>query len=126
LQLIRHGASLAPIFDPDTVTQIITDSLNRTVVLKTLGLKKMSNIPDHIPTVTWAWASAGMGMAKWSREQREAKFREDYWKHGAFSERLEAGMDLPKTTKPRNKSGKDNDKGKAAIIDVDASHSHIS
>ncbi|KAH6912109.1 hypothetical protein BKA70DRAFT_825893 [Coprinopsis sp. MPI-PUGE-AT-0042] len=119
--LLRHGATLAPVFDPATVTQIITDAPSRAIVLQTLGLRRMTDIPDRIPTVTWSWAALGMNMANWPKEKRDQRFREDYWKHGAFSERLEAGMGLPKSSEPRK--GKEKEK---AVVDVDASHSHIS
>ena len=55
--------------------------------LKALGLKRLSEIPPHVPTVTWRWIAAGIG-----RANKDGWMDEIFW-HAAFPERIDAGID---------------------------------
>lgn len=57
-QIRKKGGVVCPSFDPSVVTHIVTDA-KTTSTLKALGLKSLSDIPDHIPTVTWSWITSG-------------------------------------------------------------------
>jgi len=57
-----------------------------TSTVTALGLKRLSEIPDHIPTVTWNWIVAGLGRAN------KEGWKEEVWMHAAFSERIDAGI----------------------------------
>ena len=80
-----------PTYDASTVTHIITDA-SMVPTLKALGLKRLSEIPDHIPTVTWKWIAAGMG-----RLNKEGWMHEIFL-HAAFRERIDAGIDYSRAS----------------------------
>lgn len=57
-QITRHGGALVPKYDPAEITHIVTDADER-VFLRAIGLKNLSDIPQHIPTVRWSWVLSG-------------------------------------------------------------------
>ncbi|KAJ2989632.1 hypothetical protein NUW54_g8721 [Trametes sanguinea] len=60
--ITRHGGTLVPKYDPAEITHIVTDADER-VFLRAIGLKKLSDIPQHIPTVKWSWVVSGFDRA---------------------------------------------------------------
>ncbi|KAI0659500.1 hypothetical protein C8Q70DRAFT_915132 [Cubamyces menziesii] len=56
--ITRHGGALVPKYDPAEITHIVTDADER-VFLRAIGLKNLSDIPQHIPTVRWSWVLSG-------------------------------------------------------------------
>ncbi|KAF7297381.1 DNA polymerase lambda [Mycena indigotica] len=57
-KLIQYGATLSPVFNPETVTHIVCDAAEPTV-RRWLNVKKLSQVPSHIPIVGWTWALRG-------------------------------------------------------------------
>ena len=118
LQIVKHGGTLVPKYDPATVTHIVTDAGIRHT-LQALLLKSLSDIPDSIPTVTWNWVVSGYGRAtkrklklsldgddrNGSEEDRgdgnESDPLDFEFMHAAFSERIDAGRKWKKI--PRGK-----------------------
>ncbi|KIY71874.1 Nucleotidyltransferase [Cylindrobasidium torrendii FP15055 ss-10] len=64
--LLRHGASLVPVFDPNVVTHIIISGRDcgSGKVADKAGYKKMSDVPLSIPTLTWDWIADGISFGK--------------------------------------------------------------
>ncbi|EGO20223.1 hypothetical protein SERLADRAFT_477608, partial [Serpula lacrymans var. lacrymans S7.9] len=58
--IVKHGGTLLPLYNPEEVTHIVTDA-NTRPTLRALGLKSLTGIPDHIPTVKWSWVISGLG-----------------------------------------------------------------
>ncbi|KAJ7457053.1 DNA polymerase lambda [Mycena latifolia] len=59
--VVKYGGNLFPVFDGKLVTHIIlSETTTPVVMLRALGLKKMKEIPAHIPILRWAWVAAGM------------------------------------------------------------------
>lgn len=84
-----------PKYDPNVTTHIITDAQVH-ATLKALGLKRLKDIPEHIPTVTWDWVLTVLGSESYlSQEQIDTKLGLTFMQ-AAFSERMEA---LPKATR---------------------------
>lgn len=98
-----------PLYDPMTVTHIVTDATTRPT-LRSLGLKSLKEIPDHIPTVRWSWVISGYGRSGYKKNMRakEANTTKGKMKaaddddddescldfeflHAAFPERIDAG-----------------------------------
>ncbi|KNZ71918.1 DNA polymerase lambda [Termitomyces sp. J132] len=108
--IVRHGGNLLPRYDASIATHIVTDA-KVPATLRALGLKDLSEIPDHIPTVTWDWVLTGF-----SSMNKNAKMPMDdpvFW-HAAFAQRIDAGMKV----QPRA-----SEKGKARTSDtIDFSH----
>jgi DNA polymerase lambda len=84
-QIVKYGGNLLPTYEASLVTHIITDT-SMTSTLNALGLKRLSEIPDHVPTVTWKWIEAGIG-----RVNKEG-WKDEVFLHAAFHERMEAGI----------------------------------
>lgn len=99
---------MLPTYDAFLVTHIVTDA-SETSTLKALGYKRLSDIPDHIPTVTWPWIAAGIG-----RIHRQG-WMDEIFMHAAFSERINAGINHSRSSW----------KGKGRVSD-DANFSRIS
>lgn len=105
-QIVKHGGTLVPRYDPAIVTHIVTDAGVRHT-LQVLSLKSLSDIPDDIPTVTWEWVVSGYKRAskrkissdKGDRGESEAEgdcgdeddLFDFEFMHAAFSERMDAG-----------------------------------
>ena len=87
---------MAPVYDPNTVTHIITDT-NVKITLKALGLKSLDEIPFHIPTLRWTWISN----------------RSDHhlFLHAAFAKRIDCGPEevypVPKRKKKDTRQAQD-------------------
>ena len=84
--------------------------------MQALGVKRMGDIPEHIPTVKWSWVTLGMGSSHMPKEELDEKLRNHLFNHGAFSDRLTAGMN---TVIPSSKKGKDRSK---SMNEEDISH----
>ncbi|EIW76555.1 hypothetical protein CONPUDRAFT_63239 [Coniophora puteana RWD-64-598 SS2] len=124
--IVKHGGTLAPTFDPEVVTYIITDTTARPT-LRALGLKSLTEIPQHIPTVKWSWAISVVSRAQKAADhvpnqilQREDTLINFDFMHAAFAERIDAGSGWQKITSGRAKGGaalqrlkKEEDKGKS-------------
>ncbi|KAJ7123756.1 hypothetical protein C8R44DRAFT_620870 [Mycena epipterygia] len=57
--IVKHGGNLFPVFDPALVTHIVSEA-SEGPTLRALGLKKMKEIPRHIPVIRWNWVVSGM------------------------------------------------------------------
>ncbi|KAJ7735899.1 hypothetical protein B0H16DRAFT_124593 [Mycena metata] len=57
--IVQHGGNLFPVFDPALVTHIISETSSPEPMLRALGLKKLGEVPDHIPIVKWNWVVSG-------------------------------------------------------------------
>ncbi|THH19156.1 hypothetical protein EW146_g1962 [Bondarzewia mesenterica] len=90
--IYEHGGILVPEFDPEEVTHIITSASEGTT-LRALGLKKLKDIPEMIPTLKWSWVIS-------YREERDPMTKKVFiqmqWEvfHAAFEERRKAGLDM--------------------------------
>lgn len=80
MQILRHGGTLAPVYDP-TVTHILTECKNPDQLAEKIGLKKITDLPAHVPTMKWSWVLAGIAGA-----DLPAK---DFWKYAAFVCRMD-------------------------------------
>ncbi|KAI0350568.1 hypothetical protein OH77DRAFT_1412881 [Trametes cingulata] len=108
--ITRHGGILVPKYDPAEITHIVTDADER-VFLRAIGLKKLADIPQHIPTVKWSWILSGFdrapvqrrpdasGKGKAPDHARDQGGSEDDWEypmdyefeHAAYKARIDAG-----------------------------------
>ncbi|CAA7262003.1 unnamed protein product [Cyclocybe aegerita] len=94
--IVRFGGNLIPVFDPKVTTHIITDA-HMGSTLKALGVKKLKDIPENIPTVTWKWVLSVLGSeGVLSQDEIDGRLNE-VWQYAAFSERLDAGYQPKKT-----------------------------
>lgn len=94
---MKHGGYLTPTFDPVTVTHIVTDA-SKIFTLRALGYSRLSDIPDHIPTVKWDWILSAIGRPGQLKEDIVAKM-EEVWYYAAFSERMETSATRSRTPK---------------------------
>ncbi|KAI0772384.1 DNA polymerase beta palm-domain-containing protein [Trametes elegans] len=112
--ITRHGGTLVPRYDPAQITHIVTDT-SAGLLLRDIGLEKLSEIPQHIPTVKWSWVVSGVNRAPIRRaaqrnglgkapekgpdrdpahgvEEDEYEYRvHNEYEHAAYSARLDAG-----------------------------------
>ncbi|PPQ72029.1 hypothetical protein CVT26_006719 [Gymnopilus dilepis] len=96
--IVRHGGNLMPNYDPAVTTHIITEA-QVLPTLRALGVKRLRDIPDHIPTIKWTWVLSVLGReGSLSKEEIDDKLG-TAWMHAAFSERMEAGCQ-PKSVHP--------------------------
>ncbi|KAJ7054668.1 DNA polymerase lambda [Mycena amicta] len=56
--IIRLGGTLAPVFDPQTVTHIVCEGALPTAE-RALKVKNIAEVPDEIPIVRWSWVLKG-------------------------------------------------------------------
>jgi hypothetical protein len=96
-QIIKHGGAVQDAFDPATTSIVITDT-DKNTTARACGLKKITDIPMHIPTVKWSWMQGPMGNRSVQRRistlGQDATFDdllEEPWKHVAFAVRKKAG-----------------------------------
>lgn len=94
---MRYGGNLLPKFDPTLATQIVTDAQVQPT-LRSLGLKTLDDIPDHIPTVKWSWIVSGIERAGTNDVEPD-----EVWLHAAFSKRINAGVSRVMPFSSRNK-----------------------
>ncbi|KAI0056821.1 Nucleotidyltransferase [Artomyces pyxidatus] len=85
------GGTVVPEYDPNFVTHIITEA-GEGVTLRALGLKKLSEIPSEIPTLTWKWINS-------------AKTMDHEFLYAAFKSRVDAGKQLSSRGKGKQKTG---------------------
>lgn len=108
-QILKHGGTLVPRYDPELVTVIVTDG-SRFATTEACGIKKVTDIPMTIPTVRWEWVLTGERQVRKRPTiqgvppQKPVPPANDkplpkmgyYFYNAAFSERIEAGDDIPK------------------------------
>ncbi|KAJ7092439.1 DNA polymerase lambda [Mycena belliarum] len=58
--IVDYGGTLFPVFDPERVTQIVTTAMSPLAMVRACGLKRMKDIPAHIPVLNWDWVLAVM------------------------------------------------------------------
>ncbi|KAI6148010.1 hypothetical protein BKA82DRAFT_4147199 [Pisolithus tinctorius] len=120
--IIKHGGTLAPKYDQAVVTHIVTDT-GPHITLRALSLKSLSEIPDHIPTVTWSWVLSGYGRATngngklitdkkgkgkaWDVDDRdeEEQLLDFEFMHAAFPQRIDAGRQWNKHASRKAEQG---------------------
>lgn len=73
-----------PVFDPKLTTEIVTGT-SKLITLKALGLKRLDDIPAHIPVVTWDYVVTALDTPK---DQLEEKLGHAAYLHAAFPERM--------------------------------------
>lgn len=118
--LIRDGANLISRYDPATVTHIVTETSERATV-NALGVKRLSEVPEHIPVIRWSWVTYGMSFRRdISPKDADRKLRKILYNHAAFSERI-PHIDFIPDSPPRKGKGKE----KAKTLD-EQELSHIS
>ncbi|KAI0369528.1 hypothetical protein BV20DRAFT_1053124 [Pilatotrama ljubarskyi] len=108
--ITRCGGTLVPKYDPAEITHIVTDADER-AFLQAIGLKKLADIPEHIPTVKWSWVLSGFdrvpvrrladasGKGKAPEKAAGQKGGDDDWEypmdyefeHAAYKSRIDAG-----------------------------------
>jgi DNA polymerase lambda len=86
------------------VTHIVTDAPKNST-LRALGYSRLSDIPDHIPTVKWDWILSAIGRPGQLKEDIMAKM-EEVWYYAAFSERMETSASHGRALKLRTDHGK--------------------
>ncbi|KAF9054054.1 hypothetical protein BJ165DRAFT_1435871 [Panaeolus papilionaceus] len=90
--VVSHGGNIMAKYDPAVTTHIVTDT-GRELTLKELGLKRLSQIPEHIPTVKWNWVATILAVGKdWDEKDVQRKHENLCIQHAAFSSRMEAGI----------------------------------
>jgi DNA polymerase lambda len=104
IQILKHGGTITPTYDPQLNTHIITEA-GEEKTRRTLGLRHIQDIPDHIPTVKWNYVLSCRPNTNLSRME---------FMHASFSCRMEAGRDWKAT---RGNEGRSKGKGKAVVMD---------
>ncbi|PBK99506.1 hypothetical protein ARMGADRAFT_919392 [Armillaria gallica] len=90
--LVKFGANLQPHFDPKVVTEIIVSEVcSLGTLLRKCGLRRISDIPDHIPTLKWEWISNRIGQAEKGPDRNVTLL--PYDRHPAYHERFHAGLE---------------------------------
>ena len=102
-----------PSYDPAVVTHIVVADVKGPFKQR-LGIKRYSDIPNHIPTVKWDWVLSGLKYRPVKRkkapaaegsasaaastsnsvpgDEYEYEYRMDgEWEHAAFPQRIDAG-----------------------------------
>ncbi|KAM5541004.1 hypothetical protein V8D89_005315 [Ganoderma adspersum] len=58
--IVKHGGVLVPEYHPDQTTHIVVhNKTSEDRLLKAIGLKRLTDIPQRIPTVKWDWVTTG-------------------------------------------------------------------
>ncbi|KAF7760039.1 hypothetical protein Agabi119p4_11734 [Agaricus bisporus var. burnettii] len=96
--ILKHGGLLIPNFDPKIVTHIVTDA-PKISTLRALGYSRLSDIPDHIPTVKWNWILSAIGRTGLLGKEDIVAKMEEVWYYAAFGERMEASASRGRTLK---------------------------
>lgn len=90
--LVKFGANLQTHFDPKVVTEIIVSEVcTLSTLLGKCGLRRISDIPDHIPTLKWEWVSNRIGQAEKGPDRNVTLL--PYDRHPAYHERFHAGLE---------------------------------
>ncbi|KAG7439775.1 uncharacterized protein BT62DRAFT_912418 [Guyanagaster necrorhizus] len=90
--LVKFGANLQPHFDPNIVTHIIVSpTCSLGTLLSKCGLRRISDIPDHVPTLKWDWVSRCIGTAE-KGPNRNVRLP-SYDRFPAYYERFHAGLE---------------------------------
>lgn len=99
--MCRHGATLVARYHPDEVTHIlIDDGLSVRGTLKRLGVKKLEDVPDHIPIMTWTWVNTNRLVTEVGPDGKDVRFVKmgSVFMHTAFDCRKYEGSELSKPT----------------------------
>lgn len=72
--------------------------------MKALGIKKFSDIPNHIPTIRWDWVVQGFGRKPTLIRGESRVKMPEFWEHGTFGERLDVGVEKAVRDKGKRKS----------------------
>jgi len=116
-QIVKHGGTLVPSYDPTIITHIVTDATTRPT-LRALGLTSLKSIPNHIPTVRWSWVISGYGRSGHKKhgeaviptkgkgkavdgDNDDASDLDFEFLHAAFPERIDAGRSWLKKGKAK-------------------------
>ncbi|KAF5366779.1 hypothetical protein D9758_006472 [Tetrapyrgos nigripes] len=102
IQIVRYGADIADEYDSAVVTHIIVDKeAGRSPFLHALRLRKLTDIPNHIPTLKWGWVQDAISKYLNYRQTHKDNPIPDfeitmghYWDHARFGERIDAGGDV--------------------------------
>ncbi|KAF8824638.1 hypothetical protein HHX47_DHR8000054 [Lentinula edodes] len=89
--ILRHGGSVVPRYQPDHITHIVVDkNLGQNSLLKATGLEKLTDVPDHIPILTWQWVVDMMDMNPFLNNGKVLKIRQvsSLFEYGAYPNRL--------------------------------------
>ncbi|TBU54960.1 hypothetical protein BD310DRAFT_826872 [Dichomitus squalens] len=95
--IIKHGGTLIPDYDPDQITHIVVSkNTGAKALLKVIGLRRLKDIPQRIPTVTWDWIQTGFSAP---RDRIDVADEDDplvykmgwLFEYAAYSERIDAG-----------------------------------
>ncbi|TFK73093.1 hypothetical protein BDN72DRAFT_762389 [Pluteus cervinus] len=108
--ILKQGGNLLPQYDATTVTHIVTDAQMHPT-LRALGLKKLNQIPNHIPTVTWKWVLRALDKGSVTDKTELYRALDQTWLHAAFSQRIDAGAP---STRPSARTGQVKGKAKEA------------
>ncbi|KAG6907586.1 hypothetical protein DXG01_008343, partial [Tephrocybe rancida] len=119
--IVRHGGTLLPRYDASITTHIVTDA-SAPATMRAMGIKNLSEIPNHIPTITWKWIVNGISsLSKLGKDERVRMG--ELFVDAAFSERIDAGKDLPPAAMA---TGKGKEKAKVVSPPENAEFSIIS
>ncbi|KAK7448434.1 hypothetical protein VKT23_013697 [Stygiomarasmius scandens] len=107
--IVQHGADLVPKYDPSVVTHIIVEEkhVTETCFLRETDLRKITDIPHSIPTLTWKWIQNPLtDWVNWLKMGKKKPFQTAmgrYLDFARFSKRLDAGEDLNDRPRKRQK-----------------------
>ncbi|KAG6852852.1 hypothetical protein C0991_008573 [Blastosporella zonata] len=122
--IVKHGATLLPRYDPVITTHIVTDA-SPAATTRALGIKELSEIPNHIPTITWNWILNGISSLSTLGKGERVRMRE-FFCDAAFSSRIGAGKQVhPASRNTRRAVGKGKAKADPQSTD-NLEFSHIS
>ncbi|KAJ3717229.1 DNA polymerase lambda [Lentinula guzmanii] len=121
--ILKHGGSIIPKYEPDRITHIVVDrKLNPISFLKATGLKKLNEVPEHIPILTWQWVVALIDNNPFPRNRKVPKIRpvSNLFEYGAYSSRLppiSAVSTVPRANEQKCASNQDDDQGNSTNND---------
>lgn len=77
---------MIPKYDSSKVTHILTErKINKSVFLRAVGVDELSQIPEHIPIIEWAWV---VKMMEWNPSGNTEIRQVELFNYGVFSDRL--------------------------------------
>ncbi|KAJ4480856.1 DNA polymerase lambda [Lentinula aciculospora] len=89
--ILRHGGSISTRYQPDEITHIVVDkNLGQNSFLNATGLKKLTDVPEHIPILTWQWVVDMMDNNPFPKNGKFTKIRQvsSLFEYGAYPNRL--------------------------------------
>ncbi|KAJ3971993.1 hypothetical protein EV361DRAFT_908160 [Lentinula raphanica] len=115
--ILRHGGVVIPKYEPEQITHIVVDKvLGQNSFLRATGLPKISEIPDHIPILTWQWIVDLIDNNPFPRKGKTIKIRQvsTLFEYGAYSNRLppvSAVSTVTKVHQPKGAAKQEGDNG---------------